>query len=304
MNFTLVIVDNSKALLALLLALSTTIAASQGAVFKGSVAMEYTRKAVSFGPRPPDSAAIRKLRGYIISQLKFLRGCQVSIDSFQAQTPRGPMAMENVIAKFPGTSGRAVVFTGHYDTKLLPGVDFVGANDGGASTGLLLELARAVASLHSQIHNDVYLVWFDGEEAIGQWSETDGLHGSRHLASKWANDGMLGKLKALINVDMIGDKNLGIMHEMNSSPGLVKMVWQTAADLGYKRYFLDTGGATEDDHMPFVRAGVNAIDLIDFDYGPNNANWHTDKDTLDKLSVSSFQVVGDVLVEMLKRLER
>ncbi len=209
--------------------------------------------------------------------------------------------MRTIIARFPGSSGRAIVITGHFDTKPMPGRVFVGANDGGASTGFLLELARVVNSMpHS---DDIYLVWFDGEEAFGEWSDTNGIYGSRHLAEKWSQAGLLSHIKAMINIDMIGDKDLGILEDTNSSRSLLRLVWQTAADLGYGKYFLDAATPMEDDHMPFVRQGVNALDLIDFDYGPNNAYWHDEKDTIDKVSAHSLEVVGNVVVAVLRKLQ-
>lgn len=272
-----------------------------GADFSGPAALEYTRKAVAFGPRPPASQANHQLQSYIVSQLK-QRKCEVILDPFTANTPNGPVAMQNILCKFAGRYGRVTVFSGHFDTKIMPGHDFVGANDGGSSTGFLLEFARA---LDSTPHlNDVYVVFLDGEEAYGPWTETDSVYGSRHLAEKWSSEGMISRIRALINVDMIGDKDLGILDEGNSSQSLRRIVWQTARELGYGRYFLDSGFATEDDHIPFLRLGVPAIDLIDFDYGPNNENWHTDKDTIDKLSAHSFEVVGNVLLHVLPKLER
>jgi glutaminyl-peptide cyclotransferase len=270
---------------------------AQAREFSGARAMEYARKVVSFGPRPPGSPALRELRTYILGQLK-LRGCAVTEDSFTAQTPIGPIAMVNIIARFPGMSGRAVVFTGHYDTKLEQLVRFVGADDGGSSTAFLLEMAEALQGAPRK--DDVYLVWFDGEEAIREeWSDADSLYGSRHLAERWAADGTLSHIKALINVDMIGDKDLDIMQEQNSSASLRKLIWGTAQQLGYGKYFLDSGGPTDDDHMPFVHMGVNAIDLIDFDKN----YWHTPNDTIDKIGAHSFEVVGSVLMEVLKKLE-
>jgi glutaminyl-peptide cyclotransferase len=266
--------------------------------FSGARALEQTRRAVSFGARPPASAAIRNLRAYIETQLHVLR-CQVKEDVFTARTPDGPVGMRNIIAHFPGTSGRALVVTGHYDTKKQP--RFVGANDGGSSTGFLLELARVVAA--RKWNSDIYLVWFDGEEAFRQWTDIDSLYGSRHLAERWSHDGTLGQVKALINVDMIGDRNLDIAKETNSSPELLQAVWQCAHDLGYGRYFTDAEYPTEDDHAPFLARGVNALDVIDFDYGPSNGWWHTADDTMDKLSAHSFQVVGDVLTQVLARLD-
>jgi len=268
--------------------------------FSGSAAFEFTRKAVAFGQRPPGSAANKKLQSYIESQLKTLH-CQISFDAFTALTPAGAVAMRSIIAKFPGQSGRAIVITGHFDTKPMPGRVFVGANDGGSSTGFLLELARVVNTMPHP--DDIYLVFFDGEEAFGEWSDTNGIYGSRHLADKWSGDGMLARIKALINVDMIGDKDLDILEDSNSSRSLLRLVWQTANDLGYGKYFLDTATPMEDDHMPFVRKGVNALDLIDFDYGPNNAYWHDEKDTIDKVSAHSLEVVGNVLVAVLRKLE-
>ena len=271
-----------------------------GGSFSGTQALEFTQKAVAFGQRPAGSAANRQLQAYIEAQLKPLH-CQVSFDAFSAPTPVGAVSMRNIIARFPGTNGRSVVLTGHFDSKQMPGINFLGANDAGSSTGFLLEMARVVSTTtHS---NDVVLVFFDGEEAFGEWSDTNGVYGSRHLARKWSEDGTLAHVKALINVDMIGDKDLNILSDQNSSSPLRNLVWQTAKDIGYEKYFLPTGFAVEDDHMPFVRLGVNALDLIDFDYGPNNVYWHTGKDTVDKLDAHSLEVVGNVLVAVLRKLE-
>jgi Zn-dependent M28 family amino/carboxypeptidase len=282
----------TETLIVLLLLLMPWPAAAKE--FSGKRALEFTGKMVAFGPRPPGSPAMHKLQAYILGELK-LRHCEIAQDDFTAQTPNGPIGMKNIIARFAGKSGRAVVLTGHYDTKLLP--NFVGADDGGSSGGFLLEMAAALDGAPHK--DDLYLVWLDGEEAFQTWTATDSLYGSRHLAQKWAADGTIARIKALINVDMIGDADLGIMQEANSSGPLRKLVWDTAERTGYGKYFLQTGGATEDDHIPFLRMGVNALDLIDFDYPP----WHTARDTMDKLSAHSFQVVGDVLLAVLKELE-
>jgi len=281
-----------RALLAF--ALSAGVSAAS---FSGTSALKYTRDAVALGPRPSGSEANHKLQNYILAQIR-QDGCQVTEDPFTASTPNGAIAMDNIIAKFPGTSGKAIVITGHFDTKLFPGRKFVGANDGGSSTGLLLELARSLA--RQPRIDDVYLVWFDGEEAVREkWEGEDNLYGSRHLAAKWRKDGTLARVKALINVDMIGDKNLDIKLETNSNGALNKLVWDTAAGLGYGAFFLNEELATDDDHMPFVHLGVPAIDLIDFDYDP----WHEDTDTMDKLSAQSLEIVGTVVLEVIHRLE-
>ena len=277
------------------MALAVSAAAAD---FSGTAALDFTRRAVEFGPRPPGSEANRKLQGYIIAQLK-MSGAEIIEDAFTAQTPKGPIAMKNIIAKFPGKSGRAIAITGHFDTKLFPGRNFVGASDGGSSTGFLLELARAMA--HQPRTDDLYLVFFDGEEAIREeWVDPDNLYGSRHLADRWRKDGTLTRLKALINIDMIGDKNLDIKQETQGNAALRRLVWNAAAELGYGAFFQNDQQAEEDDHMPFVKLGVPAIDIIDIDYPP----WHKDTDTMDKLSAKSFDVVGTVIVESIHRLER
>lgn len=265
--------------------------------FSGAEAFGFTREAVALGPRPDGSPAIAKLRTFIRQQLA-LRGCEVMADRFTAQTPDGPLAMENIIAKFPGKSGRAIAITGHYDTKKLAG--FVGANDGGSSAGMLLEFAAALEG-RPRI-DDVYLVFFDGEEAIHEWTDTDSLYGSRHLAEKWAADGTNRRLKALINVDMTGDKNLRLVYDEGSAPSLRKLVWDVADSLGYSAAFPRQPSSIEDDHVPFLKAGVRAVDLIDFD--SQNTFWHTPRDTMDKLDPHSFDIVGAVVMKSIDELEQ
>lgn len=282
----------------ILVALWASAAAAAG--FSGASALNYTARVVAFGPRPPGSEAHRRLQNYILAELRRFP-CEVVEDAFTAQTPLGPIPMKNIVARFPGTSGKAVAITGHYDTKALPGRRFVGANDGGSSTGFLLEMARTLSARPRR--HDVYLVWFDGEEAMVQWSEADSLYGSRQLVRRWRRDGTLERLTALINVDMIGDKELGIVREAHSTLWLRERIWQIAAGLGYQQHFLNEVVEIEDDHVPFLRAGVPAVNLIDFDYGPGHSWWHTEQDTLDKLSARSFQIVGDVVLEFIRRWE-
>jgi glutaminyl-peptide cyclotransferase len=272
---------------------------ASAAGFSGASALQFTQQAVSFGPRPSGSEANKKLQAYILSQLK-LDGCAITEDNFIGKSPiKGDIPMKNIICKFAGKSGKAIAVTGHFDTKLFPGRKFVGANDGGSSTGFLLELARVLA--HQPRTDDVYVVFFDGEEATReQWEGEDNLYGSRHLANLWRKDGTLARMKAVINVDMIGDKHLDIKKETNSTASLIKLIWSTAAELGYQAYFLDEPLPTEDDHIPFLKLGAPAIDLIDFDYPP----WHTDDDTMDKLGAQSFEIVGTVILEVIHKLER
>ncbi|HMF79743.1 MAG TPA: M28 family peptidase [Bryobacteraceae bacterium] len=268
--------------------------------FDGAQALAATKKAVAFGERPSGSPENVRQRDWILAELKPLGGT-VELDTFSGQTPNGPVPMANIIVHFKGVSGKAITVTGHYDTKKIPMMSFVGANDGGSSTGFLIEFARVMAKMKHR--DDVLIVFFDGEEAVGNWTASDSCYGSRHLAAKWLADGTLKNVKALINVDMIGDKSLNVMNDENSSASLREMTQKAAAKLGHSQYFEKTPGAIEDDHKPFAEAGVNVLDLIDFAYGPDNGFWHNAKDTMDKLSAHSLQVVGDVVVELVRQLD-
>jgi len=256
-------------------------------------AMQYTREAVAFGPRPIGSAAHAKLQAWIREKLK---NDNLEEDKFSADTPDGKFDMINFIAKFPGTKDGIVVISGHYDTKMMKG--FVGANDGGSSTGLPLELANVLRA-HKDGRPTVWIVLFDGEEAVKNWSATDSTYGSRHLAEKWQQEGILPKIKAFLLLDMIGDADLDIQRDTNSTSWLEDMVQQAATKLGYGDHFFATETPIEDDHLPFVKLGVPSADLIDLDYGPNNSYWHTTKDTMDKLSAKSLEIVGNTVLQVV-----
>jgi len=289
----------AKALL-LIAAAASLAAQPTGGAFNGQAALESARRAVAFGPRPSGSPPHARLRRWLLDQLKPL-GCRLELDAFTAATPRGPLPMTNIIARFPGTTSRVIVVSGHYDTYHRPGLSFVGANDGGSSTGFLLELARTLS--RSRPRDSVWLVWLDGEESVVHWSGEDHTYGSRRLARKWKDDATVASLAALINVDMIGDAHLSLVYELNSTPWLRETVWSAAARLGFAAHFpRHPAMAIEDDHLPFLQAGVPSLNLIDFDYGPDNSWWHTAADTPDKLSARSFQVVGQVILETLRLL--
>ena len=229
-------------------------------------------------------------------------GGEISVDQFTGETPDGPIPMANIILKLAGHTGKAIAITGHFDTKKIPNVKFLGANDGGSSTGFLLEFARVASKMK---HNDdLLIVFFDGEEAVHDWTDSDSRYGSRHLAAKWLADGSLAHLKALINVDMIGDKDLDVMNDGNSSPELRQEVTEIAARLGDAKFFRKDLEGADDDHKPFADVGVNVIDLLDLDYGPNRAYWHTGQDTVDKISAHSLQVVGDVVLDLVRELDK
>jgi glutaminyl-peptide cyclotransferase len=267
-------------------------------ILSGERALQHARVLVERGNRAPGTFGYRWAQAYIIRQLR-LAHAEVEEVDFVAQTPRGATPLKNIIGKIPGRSRDIVVLAGHYETLSQKG--FVGANDGGSSTALLLELAR-VLGLAQPNPVEVWVVFFDGEEAFQQWSATDGVYGSRYQVSAWGRAGVLERVKAVIVVDMIGDKELTLRRDLNSTPWLTDLVWQVAKMKGYGAYFSEERQAVDDDHVPFVRAGVPAVDLIDFNYGPNNRYWHTAEDTLDKLSAHSFQVVGEVVLATVARL--
>jgi Zn-dependent M28 family amino/carboxypeptidase len=260
-------------------------------------AMQYVREVVKLGPRPVGSPGHRKLETYLRAHLQ---GDSVEVDEFAASTPAGSFTMRNYIARYPGTKDGVIVIATHYDT-LYARKDFVGANDGGSGTGLLLELAHHLRGA-KRAGPSVWLVWLDGEEAFKQWTATDSTYGSRHLAEKWQKDGTTKKLKAFILLDMIGDADLNIERDSNSTPALLGVIQQAATRLGYQSHFFAREDPVEDDHLPFARAGVPVADLIDFDYGYNNAFWHTPEDRLDKLSPRSLEIVGNVVLESVRVL--
>jgi hypothetical protein len=270
--------------------------------FNGGRAFDDLKHLVAYGPRPPGSKALADSREWILSQLK-LAGCQVEEDPFVASTPVGNISMTNVIARIPGARPSVLMVGGHYDTLRAEGFSFVGANDGGSSAAFLLELARLLGRRKNPV--TYWLVFFDGEEALQRWSDTDSRYGSRHLVQKLASGGELGRVQAMILVDMIADTKLDIYREYYSTGWLSDLIFANARRLGYSKYFIDSPPhAVEDDHIPFVNAGVSAADVIDLDYGPNNSYHHTAQDTVDKCSALSLATVGRVVVATLEELEK
>ena len=263
--------------------------------FDGAAALKHVERLVAIGPRVAGSPGGARAREYIVSELKKLPSAQVQVKPFEADTPQGRVKMANVVAVLPGRRPDVIMLAGHYDTKLFKEFKFVGANDGGSSAALLLELARRLAAAPRDY--TYWLVWFDGEEAREQWTERDSLYGSRRLAADLARAKRLPA--AMILVDMIGDRDLGIRRETHSAGWLTEIVWEAAARLGYGRHFLRDTLPVEDDHVPFLRLGVPATLLIDFDYPP----WHTADDTVDKVSAQSLAVVGEVVLEALPSVE-
>jgi Zn-dependent M28 family amino/carboxypeptidase len=283
----------------LMLALHSS--AAEPPAFNGGRAFDDLKHLVAFGPRPSGSPALIQTRQWLLQELRST-GAAVEEDSFTATTPTGPIPMTNLIAKFPGSRRETVIVGGHYDTKRFDDFRFVGANDGGSSAALLMELARLLAGRQHAL--TYWLVFFDGEEAVREWSATDSVYGSRHLVEKLSASGELSRIKALILVDMIGDAQLRIPRESNSTPWLTDLVFNVAQRLGYGKYFVNSQDAADDDHIPFINAGVSALDLIDFDYGPNNSYWHTAQDTPEHCSPLSLTIVGRVVAASLEELEK
>ena len=265
--------------------------------FDSARAWEHLRRQVAIGPRPAGSAALLACRRYIVAQLK-AAGLEAREQPFVATTPAGRVPMANVVATIPGRRPERIVLATHYDTKLFREFRFVGASDGASSTAAVLELARVLKGRQNEF--TIELLFLDGEEAVVEWSGNDHTYGSQYYVDAATKDGTLGGLKALVLLDMIGDRNLTIRRDSNSTPWLNDIIWASAARLGHRAAFLNAEIAIEDDHLPFVRAGVPSVDIIDLDY----AAWHKAQDNLDHVSAGSLQIVGDVVLDALPGIER
>lgn len=262
-------------------------------------AMQYTREIFAMGGRWPGSKGQEKTAAYLRGKLK---GGSLEEDAFVAGTPAGKLPMRNFIARFPGTREGIIVLASHIDTPYeFRQTTFAGANDGASSTGLLLAIADRLRGKKLEGFS-VWLAFLDGEEAVQKWTDTDSVYGSRHLAARWQHDGTLKKVKAFILADMIGDTDLNLEGDTNSTTWLQDMVFRAATRLGYQSHFFARPNEIGDDHIPFKEKGVPVVDLIDLDYGYNNAYWHNVEDTPDKLSVKSLQITGDVILETIRLL--
>jgi Peptidase family M28 len=262
--------------------------------FSGAAALRHVERLVAIGPRPAGSPGAVRARQYVVDELR-TAGIAARVEPFDADTPHGRLPMANVVAALPGHRPDVILIGGHYDTKWFREFKFVGANDGGSSTALLIELARRLRERPREY--TYWIVWFDGEEAREAWTAVDSLYGSRRMAIELDKARRLPR--AVIVADMIGDRDLGIRREASSTLWLTDIIWASAARLGHDAHFLPASLAVEDDHAPFMRLGVPATLLIDFDYPP----WHTPEDTLDKVSARSLQIVGSVLLDALPAIE-
>src|SRR5947209_6640201 len=255
----------------------------------GEKALAQAQQLVDLGPRPSGSEALEKSRLYIEEQLH-RSGWQVTRQAFTDETPRGRIQFVNLIAQFPEKRNAATLFLlcSHYDTKTFDAIKFVGANDGGSSTGLLLELARIIGQ-HPNLAAKIELVFFDGEEAYDRFSETDGLYGSRHFA-KQLEGSSAKQFRGGILFDMVGDRSLDVTLPADSPPEMARDIFAAAETLKLRSYFTYLDREMIDDHSPLNAIGIPTIDVIDFDY----PSWHTAGDTLDKISAERLQIVGSV----------
>ncbi len=230
-------------------------------------------------------------------------------DTFTASTPAGFQTMHNYIVKYPGKKDGIIVLASHYETNYpLRDIEFYGANDGAATTALLIEIGN-VLRVHPPEGYSVWLVFDDGEEAVKAWGPSDSLYGTRHLAAKWANDGTLAQIKAFIVADMCADKDLNIDYVENSTPWLLDLLKVAAKNTGHSAYIFKYHEAEDDDHLPFAARGVAVLDMIDAHYGPMtdatpDGYHHTAQDTLDKISAKSLQISGDLFLEMIRLINQ
>jgi len=281
---------------------------SGATAFNGERAMDHVRKQMDFGPRVAGSAQLGKTRDYIISTLRD-SGIKIITDEFNAATPIGDRKMVNITAEIPGESKDVIIISSHYDTKLFTNMQFVGANDPGASVATLLEIGRVLGANQQKPKFTYWLVFFDGEEAFcegweqcGKPDAPDNTYGSRKYVTQLRNNNELGRIRALILLDMMGYKNLELGRDDMSTRWLQDIVWRTAHDLGYGKYFVDRPeGVGGDDHEPFLRAGIDALDLIQLSGYPY---WHRADDTADKVSPQSMKIVGDVVLGSMPRIEQ
>lgn len=287
--------------------------------FDGKRAFTHVTKMVAMGPRPAGSAELAQTREYIIGELRSY-GLKIRTDEFSAKTPVGVRKMVNITAELPGAPGADVLMlASHYDTKPFEKFRFVGANDGGSSTAALLELARVLATTKRSSPSlpaataplpryAYWFVFFDGEEAFCQnWDDCskpnapDNTYGSRRYVKQLTDNRELKQVRALVLLDMIGYTKLEVGRDSMSTSWMVDIIWRTARELGHGKYFVDREeGIGGDDHEPFLRAGIDAVDIIQLNTYPH---WHTAEDTLDKISPGSLKIVGDVVLASLPRIE-
>jgi Zn-dependent M28 family amino/carboxypeptidase len=276
--------------------------------FNGERALEHVKKQMEFGPRPPGSPQLAKTREYIVNELRSY-GLNVTTHDFPASTPEGEKQMVNIVGEVPGESKDVLIISSHYDSKLFKDMLFLGANDPGSSVGTLLEIGRVLGANKGKNKLTYRLVFFDGEEAFcREWDQCgkpeapDNTYGSRRYVSQLKEKNEMGLVRGMILLDLMGYKNLKLGRDTMSTRWLQDVIWQTARELGYGEIFNDEPeGVGGDDHEPFLRAGIDSVDIIQLNSYPH---WHTAEDTLDKVSAKSMKIVGDVVIASLPALDK
>lgn len=268
--------------------------------------MDHVKKQLDFGPRPPDSQQLAKTRAYIANELKSY-GFTVSLDEFTATTPQGEKKMANIVGEIAGETKTLILIASHYETKFYKDMQFVGANDPATSVATLLEIGRVLGSRREKPKVTYRLVFFDGEEAFCEnWSDCgdaenpDNTYGSRHYVSQLRARNELENTRALILLDMVGYKKLELGRDSMSTRWLQDIIWQTGRELGHDKVFVDREeGIGGDDHEPFLKAGVDAVDIIQLNSYPH---WHRADDTIDKVSAQSMKIVGETVLASLRKI--
>jgi len=306
-----------RAALTLTVLAATTCAAAPALhdAYSSAKAYAYTKQVTAFGERWPGSPGHKKTEDLIHSVLK-ANGAVDEVDSFTAQTPRGPVEVHNIIGKFNVNASDPnqpiVILAGHYDTLFKPG--FVGANDGGSSTGIVLAFADALKDQKTKVQ--VWLMWTDLEEAIESFQGDDGLYGSRHFAQKLKADGVVPRVRGFFLLDMIGDTDLGVSQEQESNPALQAMIAKAAAELGYTKYFFQSRSDIIDDHISFKNVGIPVVDVVDAEFGRMGRDpatgkefdgmgefHHANTDTIDKVSQKSLEIVGRTILRTVELMD-
>ena len=263
--------------------------------------MELVQELVNIGPRPAGSEGAKRTAHWIADQCRAM-GYTTRIDEWTESTYSGPMTFRNVVAKTPGEDNTQWILLGsHFDTKYLPNIpEFEGANDSASSTALLLEIMRAIRGADIPGGTGLEFVFFDGEECRVAYGPRDGLHGSKHHARGIREAGRTDAYRAMVLLDMIGDRDLRLTLSGDTPSDLAKTTFRLAEKLGVRdRVGYYPHGAILDDHRPFQKIGIPSINLIDFQFGPDNAYWHTADDSLDKLSTDSLHTVGKLALHLV-----
>ncbi len=271
--------------------------------FDGRKAYAEVEALVQFSPRDAGTSSGWKAAKHIFQRLESF-GVEADLDEFVDRTPKGEKTMINVIGMVPGKKKEWIILGSHFDT--MPGIEnFQGANDSGSSTGVLLEMARMFGESKQVPEIGILFAFFDGEEGIAGYIPGDGLHGSRHMAKQLLETGDHKKIRAMILLDMVGDKDLKFTIPYNSSQELVKETLNAAHQLGYRDRFTLTRSIITDDHVPFLEIGIPAIDLIDFKFGSEpglNDHWHTEADHLQNISAESLEITGQITLQIVSNL--